>query len=101
MECMAGGELYARLSKAKQYAEKTAADTTHQMLLAVAYLHASNVLHRDLKLENFLYESPNNGHLKLIDFGFAKHSDSHIRLTQSCGSVHYVAPEVLRRSHNQ
>merc|ERR1719454_2742590 len=57
MELMAGGELYERLTSEKMYTEEAAARTLHQMLLAVAYLHAHKVCHRDLKLENFLYES--------------------------------------------
>ena len=28
-----------------------------KVLLAVAYLHSHQIVHRDLKLENFLYES--------------------------------------------
>mmetsp|Transcript_40073 Transcript_40073/g.115561 ORF Transcript_40073/g.115561 Transcript_40073/m.115561 type:complete len:589 (+) Transcript_40073:61-1827(+) len=99
MEYMAGGELYDRLSKCKQYTEGLAADTTYQMLLAVAYLHAHQVAHRDLKLENFLYEKQETNHLKLIDFGFAKFWDRSTKMTQACGSVHYVAPEVLRKSY--
>mmetsp|Transcript_45135 Transcript_45135/g.128902 ORF Transcript_45135/g.128902 Transcript_45135/m.128902 type:complete len:633 (+) Transcript_45135:88-1986(+) len=99
MEFMAGGELYDRLSAERHYTEERAADTVYQMLLAVAYLHAANIAHRDLKLENFLYESPNSEHLKLIDFGFAKFWDSGTVMSQACGSVHYVAPEVLRHSY--
>jgi calcium-dependent protein kinase len=69
------------------------------MLLAVAYLHANSVAHRDLKLENFLYESKETDHLKLIDFGFAKFWDRGKKMEQACGSVHYVAPEVLAHAY--
>lgn len=72
MEYMAGGELYRRLSSKKCYSEADAACCIRQVLLAVAYLHAQGVVHRDLKLENFLYETEDSDHLKLIDFGFAK-----------------------------
>jgi len=101
MEYMAGGELYDRLSERKQYTEEDAADTTHQMLLAVAYLHGHQIAHRDLKLENFLYEAKNTNHLKLIDFGFAKFWDRSATMSQACGSVHYVAPEVLAHSYTE
>jgi calcium-dependent protein kinase len=99
MEHMAGGELYDRVSQKKQFKEEAAADTTHQMLLAVAYLHSRNICHRDLKLENFLYQSEDSDHLKLIDFGFAKISTGSAVLKETCGSLHYVAPEVLKRSY--
>src|SRR5271170_3210066 len=36
---------------------------------ALAYLHARNCIHRDLKGENLLLTS--NGRLKITDFGFA------------------------------
>jgi len=101
MEYMAGGELYDRLAKQRTYSEEAAAETTHQMLLAVAYLHAQNIAHRDLKLENFLYESPDSNHLKIIDFGFAKFQDHNTSMSQACGSIHYVAPEVLRHAYTE
>ncbi|CAJ1420279.1 unnamed protein product [Effrenium voratum] len=99
MEFMSGGELYDRLFQEKVYKEATAAKTAKQMLLAVAYLHTYQIAHRDLKLENFLYERKDNDHLKLIDFGFAKFWDRSRNMTQACGSTHYVAPEVLGNSY--
>jgi len=101
MEFMAGGELYERLSAKKRYTEEAAADASRQMLRAVAYLHANKVAHRDLKLENFLYEKPDTDHLKLIDFGFAKFWDRSTHMTQACGSLHYVAPEVLKHCYTE
>ncbi|CAK8996290.1 unnamed protein product [Durusdinium trenchii] len=99
MEYMAGGELYDRLFQHRVYKEEMAAKTAKQMLLAVAYLHSHQIAHRDLKLENFLYERQDNDHLKLIDFGFAKFWDRSRNMTQACGSTHYVAPEVLGNSY--
>jgi len=99
MEYMEGGELYDRLAARRQYSEEAAAETAYQILLAVAYLHAHQIAHRDLKLENFLYEKRDSDHLKLIDFGFAKFWDPNTTMSQSCGSLHYVAPEVLAHSY--
>mmetsp|Transcript_13245 Transcript_13245/g.31367 ORF Transcript_13245/g.31367 Transcript_13245/m.31367 type:complete len:628 (+) Transcript_13245:75-1958(+) len=99
MEYMSGGELYKRLSSRKRYSEEAAALCIRQVLLAVAYLHARQVVHRDLKLENFLYESQDSDHLKLIDFGFAKFWNRDAKMSQACGSLHYVAPEVLEHSY--
>lgn len=101
MEYMCGGELYDRLAKQKQYSEEAAAEATHQMLLAVAYLHAQHIAHRDLKLENFLYESNESNHLKIIDFGFAKFWEHNATMSQACGSIHYVAPEVLKHNYTE
>mmetsp|Transcript_112264 Transcript_112264/g.322731 ORF Transcript_112264/g.322731 Transcript_112264/m.322731 type:complete len:558 (+) Transcript_112264:89-1762(+) len=101
MEYMAGGELYDRLAERRQYSEESAAEATHQMLLAVAYLHAHRIAHRDLKLENFLYERKDTNHLKLIDFGFAKFNEKSTKMSQACGSIHYVAPEVLAHAYTE
>jgi calcium-dependent protein kinase len=94
-----GGELYARLYACNRFSETEAAQTTRQMLRAVGYLHAHRIVHRDLKLENFLYEKEkqdsNSTLLKLIDFGFAKVFDPETPMLASCGSIAYVSPDVL------
>lgn len=101
MEYCAGRELYHRLVKKTKYSEQDAARTTYEMLLAINYLHQHNVVHRDIKLENFLYEDTSeDAKLKLIDFGFAKVFQPDELLVASCGSVAYVAPEVLKGNYN-
>ena len=95
MEFCSGKELYHRLVRKSCYSETDAAKTTYEMLLAINYLHEHDVVHRDIKLENFLYEDESEkAKLKLIDFGFSRIMQ-HERLHASCGSIHYVAPEVL------
>jgi len=99
MECCDGGELYARLQKRGAFPDAEAAEASRQMLRAVAYLHSRCVVHRDLKLENFLYESEEPAaQLKLIDFGFAHLWDPLTPMQAPCGSPSYVSPEVLSRS---
>jgi len=98
-ECCEGGELYFRLQKRGVYTNNDAADATRQMLRAVGYLHSHRIVHRDLKLENFLYESEDAAApLKLIDFGFAKVWDPSTLMMASCGSIAYVSPDVLQGS---
>mmetsp|Transcript_61817 Transcript_61817/g.147483 ORF Transcript_61817/g.147483 Transcript_61817/m.147483 type:complete len:568 (-) Transcript_61817:147-1850(-) len=99
MECMEGGELFHRVSERKKFTEKDAADAVWQMLLAINYIHSHHVVHRDLKLENFLYEKKNGDHLKLIDFGFSKIWDTNTKMALSCGTLAYVAPEVLDKKY--
>mmetsp|Transcript_66089 Transcript_66089/g.125059 ORF Transcript_66089/g.125059 Transcript_66089/m.125059 type:complete len:530 (-) Transcript_66089:177-1766(-) len=99
MECMEGGELFHRVTERKRFNERDAAEATFQMLLAVNYIHTHGIVHRDIKLENFLYERKDTDHLKLIDFGFSKIWQPNTKMALSCGTLAYVAPEVLDKSY--
>jgi len=99
MECMEGGELFDRVTEKKRFSEADAAEGVGQMLLAINYLHSHGIVHRDLKLENFLYDWKESDHLKLIDFGFSKVWDPSVKMQHSCGTLSYVAPEVLAQSY--
>ena len=61
------------------------------------YVHSQGVCHRDLKPENLLLDV--SGTLKISDFGLSavyklKESGKTRPLTERCGSLPYVAPEV-------
>jgi len=95
MECMEGGELFSRVSNLKRFSELDAADAIWQMLLSLNYIHHHGIVHRDLKLENWLYDAKNSNHLKLIDFGLSKIWDPNVKMKTACGTLSYAAPEVL------
>lgn len=64
-------------------------------------MHDRGIVHRDIKLENFIYKNNDTAsNIKLIDFGFACLSDPEIPLTESIGTPLYVAPEVLMHSYD-
>jgi eukaryotic-like serine/threonine-protein kinase len=67
-----------------------ALDYAQQMLDAVSYAHRLNIIHCDIKPENFIV-FPNN-RLRLTDFGIAKVAQRTIKGSGS-GSVGYMAPE--------
>lgn len=53
-----------------------------------------NIIHRDLKPENLVLDSDNN--VKICDFGWsAEVKSSHQFRTTFCGTVDYMAPEML------
>lgn len=96
MECCEGGELYDRLQQTSVYSELDAARACTQMLLAVTYLHSRHIVHRDLKLENFLYESNKpDSLLKLIDFGFARVCEPDRLMMACCGTLQYCSPDII------
>ena len=88
---MCSCELYTRLCQKKVYCEQDAAEVMRQMLQAVNYLHRHNIVHRDLKLENWMYGSEDR--LKLIDFGFSEIFEEDELLQMPCGTLHYTSPE--------
>ncbi|KAF3785262.1 Serine/threonine-protein kinase AtPK2/AtPK19 [Nymphaea thermarum] len=73
---------------------------TAEILSAVSHLHANGVMHRDLKLENILLDA--DGHVMLTDFGLAKQFEENTRSNSLCGTVEYMAPEiVLGKGHDK
>ena len=59
------------------------------MVKAVAHCHKNNVIHRDIKLENFLVSSDEFGepNIKLADFGMSCIYDTNDPPTMKCGSL--------------
>lgn len=66
-----------------------------EIVLAVESLHNQGIIYRDLKPENILIDQ--QGHVKLIDFGFGKiMKDIYNGKTYTnCGTPGYCAPEVM------
>lgn len=71
-------------------------DIMKQMCSGVAEAHHRGIIHRDLKPQNVIVKA--DGNIKILDFGIAIAKGS-IQLTQAnnvMGSVHYLAPELVK-----
>lgn len=102
-----GGDLFDRLDEQPNYHynEDGAAKIIKQIISAVSYLHSKDIIHRDLKLENFLFMNrskvirPNGEEfsdtLKMIDFGLSKHFVQGELQHDQVGTPYSVAPEVI------
>lgn len=99
MDLCAGGDLNSFLCRHGQRGLEltVCAHFMGQVLLAIAYLHAAQIVFRDLKPENVvLTEDSQAAQAKITDFGLAKRPDKDGKLpTTMCGSPGYIAPEVL------
>jgi len=96
LEYLAGGELFMQLQKERMLMEDTAIFYLSQVLLAVEHLHNLGIIYRDLKPENVMLDR--HGHVKLTDFGCIKEAASDEINYTFCGTVEYMAPEILNRS---
>ena len=67
MEFVPGGDLFVLCKTMRAMGEDAGRFFLHQMLDSVEFMHLRGIVHRDLKLENFLIDLGLN--LKLADFG--------------------------------
>lgn len=94
MELCTGGDLSARFP----YTELEVAHITKQILNALSFMHDNNIAHRDLKLENVMFETTaSNAYIKVIDFGLSKaYNPSDNILTERVGTLYSMSPETMQ-----
>jgi calcium-dependent protein kinase len=105
MELCEGGELLDVIlnsRKSSGMTEEHAANIMKQVLAAVSYCHSKSIVHRDLKPENILLVSQDiDSYIKIVDFGTSVLYNPSKKLTRKQGTIHYLAPEVLKNSYNE
>jgi len=91
MEPSLGGELFSLMRKKRCFPEKQSRFYAASVVLIFEYMHAKNIIYRDLKPENLLLDE--DGYIKLTDFGFAIQTTK--RTYTMCGTPDYLAPEMV------
>ncbi|XP_005230938.1 ribosomal protein S6 kinase alpha-2 isoform X2 [Falco biarmicus] len=101
LDFLRGGDLFTRLSKEVMFTEEDVKFYLAELALALDHLHGLGIIYRDLKPENILLDE--EGHIKVTDFGLSKEAIDHDKRAYSfCGTIEYMAPEVVnRRGHTQ
>ncbi|PSR97727.1 hypothetical protein PHLCEN_2v4269 [Hermanssonia centrifuga] len=97
LELAAGGDLFDKIAPDVGLGEDMAHYYFCQVVAGLDYIHKEGVCHRDLKPENILLDAA--GVLKISDFGLSsvyklKQTGKTRLLSERCGSLPYVAPEL-------
>ena len=91
-----GGNLEFQLRLRKRFKEEVAKFYICEIILALGELHKHNIIFRDLKPDNIVLDK--EGHILLTDFGLSKSGVYDKYDAKSfCGSIAYLAPEMLKR----
>ncbi|XP_046804980.1 serine/threonine-protein kinase grp [Lucilia cuprina] len=101
LEYAAGGELFDRIEPDIGMPQHEAQRYFTQLLSGLQYLHQRGIAHRDLKPENLLLDEHDN--IKISDFGMAtmfRCKGKERLLDKRCGTLPYVAPEVLLKPYH-
>ena len=96
-ELLEGGELFEQINGRPRFSEEEAAQLVRPLLEAVAYIHDLGIVHRDIKPENILCGA-DMCNVKIADFGLSKMVVPLEQMNSACGTLSYVAPEVLSMS---
>lgn len=78
--------------------EEDVKHVARQIFSFLGFLHEKYIAHRDIKPDNIMIEKIEDEllTLKVIDFGFAEFMDPTAQFSKVLGSVHYMAPEVIK-----
>lgn len=95
-----GGDLDIFIQENGPVEESTAKIFIAELFIAVSFLHAYGIIHRDIRPQNILLQD--DGHLMLSDLGIAARSSASLssslkRHTTIIGAAGYKAPEMVDR----
>ena len=76
-------DIFENILQKKKMSVRCVCNLGYQMIEILEFIHKKNIIHRDIKPDNFLMSNGNNKYLYLLDFGLAK------KYRESENSPHY------------
>jgi predicted Ser/Thr protein kinase len=101
MELLSGPDLNSLIKTEKQIPLPRTIELLRGIASALDYAHQHGLVHRDIKPSNVMLDANMNPpRVVLTDFGIAKISDAHTRITNTgmLGTFDYIAPEQIQAS---
>jgi serine/threonine protein kinase/ankyrin repeat protein len=96
MECQLGSLKHLMRDCTKTLNEQQIAIVAKCILAGLQHLHHNNIIHRDIKSANILFNE--QAEIKLADFGIAQQlSEEFPSLKGTAGSLQWMAPEIVNR----
>ena len=98
LEYIEGETLYSKIkNNPSGLNEREAFKIFSQIIKAIKFLHNNKIIHRDIKLENFLIKKEKNKEIiKLCDFGWSVQlTDEMPKRVTTCGTFEYMSPELI------
>lgn len=93
MEFLSGGTLQDYIEKNYPLSEERIFEIAKQICTGLKAIHANNIIHRDLKSQNIMFDE--NGNIRIMDFGLSKSPlvSTMTTLGTVIGTLGFVAPE--------
>ena len=96
MDFVVGGDVAHYLQKNGPLSEAECRKAIYETLKGLSYLHSSGIVHRDIKPENLMLKGVDfSDSIVIGDFGHSRFTSPMEILRMPCGTLAFIAPEVL------